>query len=169
MGDAGSKGFKMSGYGGFGEPPRDTLLRWHSLYQQFIMRPTDRPRTCVSVCRAARARTWVVEDAHVSCGSYLLYLLADDHWVVSTDLLRAHLPVVERTLVLVAVPVHRAVEAPASALEPRQADLLTTRGAPVLLFLAVSAVIFPIVILLIRGSGRDAATRALAAGNVVRL
>lgn len=49
--------------------------------------------------------------------SYLLDLLADHHGVVSTDFLRAHLPVVEGTVVLVAVSVHGAVKAPAATLE----------------------------------------------------
>lgn len=49
--------------------------------------------------------------------SYLLDLLADHNGVVSTDLLRAHLSVVEGTVVLVTVSVYGTVEAPAAALE----------------------------------------------------
>lgn len=89
-------------------------------------------------------------------GSYLLDLLADDDGVVPADLLRAHLPVVERAVVLVAVPVHRAEEAAASALEPRQADLLATRGAPVLLLLAVAAVILAVLVLVVGRTGARA-------------
>lgn len=51
-------------------------------------------------------------------GSYLVYLLGDDDGVVAADLLRAELPVVERALVLVAVPVHGAEQPSAAALEP---------------------------------------------------
>lgn len=50
--------------------------------------------------------------------SYLVYLLGDDDGVVAADLLRAELPVVERALVLVTVPVHGAEQPAASALEP---------------------------------------------------
>lgn len=53
-----------------------------------------------------------------SCRSYLVYLLRDDDGVVAADLLRAELPVVERALVLVAVPVHGAEQPSAAALEP---------------------------------------------------
>lgn len=50
-------------------------------------------------------------------GSDFLDLLADDHWIVAPNLLRAHLPVVEAAVVLVAVPVHGAEQTAASALE----------------------------------------------------
>lgn len=47
-----------------------------------------------------------------------MYLLRDHDGVVAADLLRAELPVVERALVLVRVPVHRAEQPAAAALEP---------------------------------------------------
>lgn len=50
-------------------------------------------------------------------GSYLVYLLRDDDWIVASDLLRAELPVVERALVLVAVSMNGAEQTSAAALE----------------------------------------------------
>lgn len=68
-------------------------------------------------------RTFIEEWRMRRCGSgrgsYLVYLLADDDGVVAADLLRAELSVVERALVLVAVPVHGAEQPAASTLEPR--------------------------------------------------
>lgn len=73
--------------------------------------------------------------------SYLVYLLGDDDGVVAADLLRAELPVVERALVLVAVPVHRAEQPPAAALEPCESNLLAAYCAPVLFLLVLARVL----------------------------
>lgn len=73
-------------------------------------------------------------------GSYLVYLLGNDDGVVAADLLRAQLPVVEGALVLVAVPVHRAEQAPAAALETCESNLLAANCASVLLLLVLAGV-----------------------------
>lgn len=49
--------------------------------------------------------------------SNLLNLLAHNNWIIAPNLLLPMRPVVERTLVLVAVSVHRAEQSSASALE----------------------------------------------------
>lgn len=49
---------------------------------------------------------YVMRCGEGGIGSYLVNLLRDDNGVVATDLLRAELPIVKRTLVLVAVSMH---------------------------------------------------------------
>lgn len=93
-------------------------------------------------------------------GSYLVDLLRDDDGVVAPDLLRAQLPVVERALVLVAVPVHRAEQTAAAALEPCESNLLAANCAPIL-FLFVFAGVLVVGVCVRRGTRAARACSAL--------
>lgn len=64
---------------------------------------------CPGSLRGRMARKWR--------GSYFLDLLTDDDRVVASDLLGAHLAVVERTVVLVTVPVYGTKQSTTAALE----------------------------------------------------
>lgn len=80
----------------------------------------------------------------------LLNLLADHDRIVAADFLRAQLPVVERTVVLVRISVDGAEQTSAPALETGEADLLAAHPASVLLF--AFAVIL-VVLFVVRGGG----------------
>lgn len=64
----------------------------------------------------------------------LLNLLADHHRIVAPNLLRTQLPIVERALVLVGIPVDGAEQTAAPTLEACESDLLAAHATPVLLF-----------------------------------
>lgn len=59
-------------------------------------------------------------------GSNFLDLLSDDNGVVASYLLRPHLPVVERAVVLVAVSVHGAEQPTTTALKSCKINYLVT-------------------------------------------
>ena len=67
----------------------------------------------------------------------LVDLLPHNFGVVAANFLGAHLSVIERALVFVAVPMGAAEQPPATAHDARQADLLAAHGAAVLLLLVV--------------------------------
>lgn len=95
-------------------------------------------------------------------GSYLVYLLRHHDGVVAPDLLRAQLPVVERAVVLVAVPVHGAEQPAAAALEPCKSNLLAADGASVLLFLVLAGVL----VVRVRVGRRAGAAREIGRAHV---